>query len=172
MKRCFIAVFLLVAAVAGGCKPSAPPPPAARTVPALPTQAQPRLATIKLYLGPKEMTAEMAVTEMQERTGMMFRTNMAENDGMIFVLPRAERANFWMMNCVLPLSAAYIDPDGMILEIHDLQPGNTNGVVAATDNILYVLETPQGWFSKNGVAAGAVIRTDKGSLRKTFFGTE
>ena len=60
------------------------------------------------------------------QTGMMFRTNLAENAGMLFVLPMPQQASFWMKNCPLPLSAAYIDPEGVILEIHDLQPHNTN----------------------------------------------
>jgi len=135
----------------------------------IPTKAQPRLATIKLWIGPEQMSTEMAVTEMQERTGMMFRTNMAESEGMIFVFPMPQRADFWMMNTILPLSAAYIDPDGQILEIHDLQPHDTNSVNAATDNIQYVLETPQGWFKRHNIREGTVIASEKGTLRKTFF---
>ena len=100
---------------------------------------------------------------------MMFRTNMAESEGMIFVLPMPQRAGFWMMNTILPLSAAYIDPDGQILEIHDLQPHDTNSVNAATDNIQYVLETPQGWFKRHNIREGTVIASEKGTLRKTFF---
>lgn len=159
-------------AVTGGCKPSSDAPPAASTStdPLLPTSALPPLPTIKLYLGAQEMIAEMALTEWQQRCGMMFRTNMGTNEGMIFVFPRPGRASFWMKNCSLPLSAAYIDPEGTITEIHPLQPNDTNNVVAATANIQYVLETPQGWFQKNGITAGAVITTKKGSLPKTFFG--
>ena len=60
-----------------------------------------------------------------------------------------------MKNCVLPLSAAYIDPDGVILEIlHPLEPGNTNPVVAFTNRIQYVLETRQGWFQRHNVREG------------------
>ena len=115
------------------------------------------------------MNAELALNADQIRTGMMFRTNMEPNGGMLFVLPQPQRASFWMMNCFVPLSAAYIDPDGTILEIHSLQPQNTNPVVAAALNIQYVLETPQGWFERNQVATGAVIRTERGSLPETFF---
>ncbi len=134
----------------------------------IPTKAQAKLATIKLWIGPEAMSTEMAVTEVQERTGMMFRTNMAENEGMIFVFPTPVRADFWMKNTVLPLSAAYIDPDGQILEIHDLQPQDTNSVSAATANIQYVLETAQGWFKRHNIKEGTVIATEKGTLRKTF----
>jgi uncharacterized membrane protein (UPF0127 family) len=147
---------------------AAPGTPAAPEIPGLPTQAQPKLRTMQLWVGSKAMTAELALSPTEEETGMMFRTNMGPNDGMLFVLPALQRASFWMMNCDLPLSAAYIGPDGTILEIHNLEPHNTNAVVAASDNVQYVLETPQGWFKSNGIPAGTAISTEKGSLRDVF----
>lgn len=132
-----------------------------------PTQAQPRLATIQLWLGPERMTAEMALTEDQERTGMMFRTHVAENEGMIFVFP-TQRASFWMKNCPLPLSVAYIDPDGVIQEIHDLQPQDTNTVFSAAANIHFALETAQGWFQRHHIHEGMTVRTERGTLIDTF----
>ena len=56
----------------------------------------------------------------------------------------------------------------MILEIHDLQPHNTNDVVAASDRVQFVLETNQGWFRRHNVGPGTVIRTERGSLADTF----
>ncbi len=100
---------------------------------------------------------------------MMFRTNMEENEGMLFVFPEPIRASFWMKNTLLPLSAAYISPDGTILEIHDLQPQDTNTVVAATDNVQFVLETKQGWFKRHNIQEGMSISTEKGPLHKVFF---
>ena len=124
---------------------------------------------MKLWLGAEEMIAELALTGLQMQTGMMFRTNLAENAGMLFVLPTPQQASFWMKNCPLPLSAAYIDPEGVILEIHDLQPHNTNSVVASSARVQFVLETNQGWFRRHNVAPGAVIRTEHGTLMETFF---
>jgi uncharacterized membrane protein (UPF0127 family) len=114
------------------------------------------------------MVAELALTGVQQQTGMMFRTNLAENAGMLFVLPAPQRASFWMMNCPLPLSAAYIDPEGVILEVHDLQPQNTNSVVASSERVQFVLETSQGWFGRHNVTTGMVVRTERGTLRDTF----
>src|SRR6266478_3694950 len=111
-----------------GCGKPAAAPTAPITPAGLPTAAQPKLQTMKVWLGSEEMVCELALTGIQQQTGMMFRTNMAENAGMLFVFGGPYRASFWMMNTVLPLSAAYIDPDGVILEIHDLQPHNTNEV--------------------------------------------
>ncbi len=174
MKRIWISILLITGAtitagvfVAGCNKPSAtiPTPPVGF---AIPTQGQPKLPTIKLWLGAQEMITEMALTLLQEETGMMFRTNMAENEGMIFVFPVPQRASFWMKNTLLPLSAAYIAPNGTILEIHDLQPQDTNSVVASSDNVQYVLETPQGWFKRHDVKEGTLVTTDKGPLAKVF----
>lgn len=115
------------------------------------------------------MIAELALTGEQMQTGMMFRTNLAENAGMLFALPMPQRASFWMLNCPLPLSAAYIDPDGVILEIHDLQPYNTNSVVAASDHVQFVLETNQGWFQRHHVTPGTVVRTERGTLMDLYY---
>jgi len=163
-------MLLLVAAGCGGCgKPVAE---AANPVIDLtePVQAQPKLQTMKIYVGNHEMIAELALTGEQQQTGMMFRTNMAENAGMLFPLPYTRQASFWMKNCPLPLSAAYIDPDGVIQEIHDLKPYNTNSVLSASANIRFVLETPQGWFERHHVSPGIAIATERGNLMQTFFG--
>ena len=176
---------LTVLALAG-CQPAAtPPPPAATNAPApgaaapaplvavvdprIPTQAQGRLQTLKLWVGPKPMVAELALTPLQQQTGMMFRTNMDENEGMLFPSAYPEQKSFWMMNTRVPLSLAYIDPNGAILEIHDLQPFDTNSVPSASANVQYVLETPQGWFQKNGVGPGMVVSSEHGPFAKVFF---
>lgn len=174
MNRLRILTLLLAVVVCGGCaggcnKPASPATGAAAN-PSLPTAAQPKLQTMKLWLGAEEMIAELALTGGQMQTGMMFRTNMAENAGMLFVFPIPHRASFWMKNCPLPLSAAYIDPEGVILEIHDLQPHNTNSVVAASEQVQFVLEVNQGWFGRHNVTTGMVVRTERGPLRETFFG--
>src|SRR5215467_8072405 len=162
--------FLLLAVACAGCDKPADPSQAVPVETGEPTRAQAKLPTMKIRVGPQEMIVELALTPDQQRTGMMFRTNMAENAGMLFPLPYAQRASFWMKNCPLPLSAAYIDPEGVIQEIHDLQAYNTNAVVAASDNIRFVLETSQGWFERHHIGPGVAIATERGPLMKTVFG--
>ena len=160
-----ILTLLLGLGLCGGCVGGCNKPAA----PASGESAQPKLQTMKLWLGAEEMTAELALTGLQMQTGMMFRTNLAEDAGMLFVFPMPHRASFWMKNCPLPLSAAYIDPEGVILEIHDLQSYNTNLVEAASDRVQFVLETNQGWFGRHHVTPGMVVRTERGTLMETFF---
>jgi uncharacterized membrane protein (UPF0127 family) len=172
MKRFSLPALWVVVLILAGCSKSAETAervPIAVADPGAPTQAQPKLQTMKIYIGAEEMVAELALTSDQLRTGMMFRTNMAENAGMLFAMPFTGPASFWMKNCPLPLSAAYIDPEGVIQEIHDLQPFNTNSVVSASNNIRFVLETPQGWFQRHNIKTGVAIATERGPLMQTFF---
>jgi len=172
--------FLLIAvAFAAGCEKKAVPPAnnsatsaasSASVAPKVwePTEAQPKLRTMKLWVGTAEITAELALQPREIQTGMMFRTNIPTNTGMLFVFNTPYQAQFWMKNCPLPLSAAYIDPDGTILELREFKPYNTNLETAVTDRVKYVLETGHGWFESNGIRPGMVFRTERGSLNQTF----
>jgi hypothetical protein len=173
---------LLGAALAAGCgrSASAPPPapPASNPPPTVSAadgglvhlpHAQPRLPTVKLWLGTNELVTELALSRTQIATGMMFRESMKEEEGMLFVFARPNPVSFYMKNVKVPLSVAYIDQDGTILEIHDFQPFNETPVPSATDQVQYVLEVNRGWFQRRQVGVGAVIRTDRGTMRQTFF---
>ena len=170
MKLKFIFALLLVATVLVGCdKPIEPPAVTKLTMDdLLPKHAQPKLPTMKIYLGAETLDAELALTQEQEMTGMMFRTNIQETDAMLFVLPVPQRASFWMKNCPESISAAYITTDGTIQEIHHLEQNDTNSVVAARDDIRFVLETKEGWFGRHNITPGTVMQTEKGSLADTF----
>jgi uncharacterized membrane protein (UPF0127 family) len=123
---------------------------------------------MKIYLGAEVFDAELALTPREEQIGMMFRTNIQESDAMLFALPYPMRASFWMKNCPESISAAYITTDGTIQEIHHLEQNDTNSVVAARDDIRFVLETKEGWFTRHNIAPGTVMQTEKGSLADTF----
>jgi Uncharacterized conserved protein len=133
--------------------------------------AQPKLPTIQIKVGGNELTAEVARKQVEIATGMMFRTNMLENEGMLFVFPRPGKQSFYMKNCFVPLSGAYINPAGEIMQIIQMQPHNEIGIWSYTDDIQFVLEVPQGWFERHNVGVGAVVTTERGSLQETFFGS-
>ncbi len=171
----FLAVFLLVM-VAGCEKGSSTKPPSlpllTNAVPEIlvePSQAQQKLPAIKMYVGTVEIEVEQALTEIQIQTGMMFRKSMGPNEGMIFVHQDVGERNYWMKNCFVALSIAYINPVGRIVEIHDMKPHDTNTVDSVSNNIKYALETPQGWFKRNGIGPGVMITTGKGTLPETYF---
>ena len=126
--------------------------------------AQPRLPTLKLWLGNQELTAEVARRNVEIFTGMMFRTNLAETEAMLFVFPGPDRRAFYMRNTQVPLTAAYVAPDGTILELHDLKPFDETPAMSSSANIQFVLEVAQGWFPRHKITTGTVIRTPHGSL--------
>ena len=142
------------------------------TAPAIPgwppTNAQPRLQTMKLFVGPEVITAELAMTEIQVGTGMMFRKQMGENEGMLFVFARPHRTSFYMRNTILPLHVAYLDSEGTILELHELEALNETPVEAASNNVQFVLEMNKGWFQRHKIGVGSVITCDRGKLRDAF----
>jgi len=155
-----------------GCERSvttAAAPTPTNQIGSVPTKVQPKLPTIKVWLGSQELVTEVAATDLQIRTGMMFRETIAENEAMLFVFDRPEYRAFWMKNVSVPLSCAYIDPDGVILETHNMTPQETKPIESASDRIQFVLETKQGWFERNKISTGTVVRTERGSLAETFF---
>lgn len=135
----------------------------------IPTRPNPKLQTLRLFVGPHELQTELALTELQIRTGMMFRTNINEMEAMLFVFPMPHQVGFWMKNVPINLSCAYIDRDGYIVETHDMKANDEQSIQSGSERIQYVLETKQGWFERNGVKPGALIRTERGSLQETFF---
>lgn len=135
----------------------------------IPTHAQPKLPTLKLWIGAEELIAEVARSPREQQTGMMFRKSMEENEAMIFVLPVAREAAFWMKNTEVPLSLAYVDNEGKILEIYDLEPHNEESVPSKSDQVRFVIEVKQGWFKRHGIQPGTVAATEYGSLFDTFF---
>lgn len=183
-RGCLLTLFL-VAALGLGCdsgseKPAVPQlqtgvRPAASNaavarVPAIPSAPQSGLPVLKLWLGSQELKTEIASNPQQWATGMMHRTTMPDDEAMLFVFPRAMRASFWMKNTLLALSCAYIDASGTILEIHDMKPLDETPIVAASEDIQYVLETTQGWFARHQVPTNTIVRTERGSFAQTFFG--
>lgn len=178
MPVCLRLILLLAACLSSGCsKPGANPPDSTpKTNAALVEsgqphldRAQPKLPTVRLWIGRNELQAEVAATQTEISTGMMFRKQIGENEGMLFIFGRPHRASFYMRNTTVPLSAAYIDPEGRILEIVELKPLDETPVTATTDQVQFVLETKQGWFDKNQIEIGTIVRTELGSLKETFF---
>ena len=169
MKMMHWLPLLLTLALAAGCRKAETTAKPVAAEDQLPTQAQPKLRTLKIYLGAETLNAELATTPREVETGMMFRTNITDESAMLFIFAQPFQVSFWMKNCPDSLSAAYIRPDGMIEEIHHLEKYNTNSVVAAQPNIQYVLEVNDGWFQRHNVNTGMLVSTELGSLQQTFF---
>lgn len=162
-------LFLAALLIAGCKKEAAAKPPASNQI-SLPTHAQPKLPTMKVYVGPEVLDAELALTPAEQTAGLMYRTNITDQTAMLFVLPEPilPPDGFWMTNCPISLSAAYISPGGVIEEIHHLEKNDNVPVTATHNNIVFVLEVNDGWFARHHINTGTLIRTEKGSLAETF----
>jgi hypothetical protein len=127
---------------------------------------QPTLPTITLKVGNQNVRAEIANTEPTRQTGMMFRTKMGKNEGMLFVFEAPSYHAMWMRNTLIPLSVAYMDANGVIVSIHEMEPLTENPHQAAGP-VIYALEMNKKWFKNNKVKTGdRIIGLEKASKAK------
>lgn len=121
--------------------------------PASAQQPQTNLPRVKLSAGMHQIDAQVARTVDQRATGLMWRQNMPEREGMLFVFEQPTQQCFWMKNTFLPLSTAFIDDDGTVVNVADMQPQTTDPHCSARP-VRYVLEMNRGWFAKKGIKQG------------------
>ncbi|MCE0485119.1 MAG: DUF192 domain-containing protein [Methylacidiphilales bacterium] len=132
----------------------------------LPDQGAPQsLPAVTLHVGKATLHTEIAATPEQQEIGLMYRTRLADNDGMIFLLPLGT-ATFWMKNTYIPLSVAFIDKNGVILEIHDMKALDTTITRSDSDQVAYALEANLHWFSLNGIKPGDKLDPPPSTLSK------
>lgn len=81
---------------------------------------------------------------------------MGENNGMLFVFSYTGRQSMWMMNTDIPLSVAFLDEDGVILNLADMVP-NTKTPHSSAGAAKYALEMNRGWFKTRNITAGARV---------------
>ena len=118
--------------------------------------ADAELPEITLEINGHKVLAEVAATDSTRATGLMHRRMMPENRGMLFVFAHAQPQSFWMMNTHIPLSIAYVDEHGVIVNITDMKPLTTDPHPSSKP-AKYALEMNQGWFAKRGIKAGARV---------------
>lgn len=106
-----------------------------------------------LRIGPHIVKAEIAATPESRMRGLMQRSSLCAQCGMLFVFPAAGRHGFWMKDTPLPLSIAFIAPDGSIINIEEMQPHAIERHYAK-NKALYALEMNGGWFARHGIKAG------------------
>jgi len=82
------------------------------------------MSEVTLHIDKADLDTLVAATSAQQERGLMWVKSMPDNEGMIFLLPTVTTATFWMRNTLIPLSVAFIDKNGTILEIHDMQPAD------------------------------------------------
>ena len=114
---------------------------------------QAQLPLLELFAGMHRIEAEIAATSASRQTGMMQRTSMAPQRGMLFVFPEVAKHCMWMRNTLLPLSVAFLDEKGKIINIEEMQP-QSDANHCSTKPARYALEMNPGWFKSRGLGAG------------------
>jgi uncharacterized membrane protein (UPF0127 family) len=119
---------------------------------AAPAAAQP-LPVAELRAGMHLIRAEVAADYSTRGRGLMFRKSLAPNGGMLFIFDAADIHCMWMKNTYIPLSVAFLDAQGKVINIADMQPHSEQSHCAARP-ALYALEMTRGWFAERGVKPG------------------
>ena len=100
---------------------------------------------------------ELARSIRELSKGYMGREHIPEGTGMLFIFKRDEKLSFWMKNTPTPLSIAFINSNGEILEIRNMTPFSRKSV-NSSEPVRYALEVPQGWFERNNIGTGCIIK--------------
>jgi uncharacterized protein len=114
------------------------------------------LPTVELRIKGHRLVAEVAATEAARTTGLMNRFSLQPDHGMLFVFKEAQPQAFWMKNTYVPLSIAFIDSDGRILNIDDMAP-QTENTHPSRGRARYALEMKKGWFAQRAINAGESV---------------
>jgi len=109
---------------------------------------------LRLRIQGHELQAEYAQTVAQRERGLMGRRELAVDSGMLFRFDEVRRHCLWMKDTPLPLSAAFFDEAGLLVDVIDLEPFNTE-IRCSKRSARYALEMNQGWFDERGVELGA-----------------
>jgi uncharacterized membrane protein (UPF0127 family) len=158
MRTCIIV--LLLALLLAGCGPSdtgaTASPGAVSTGSGATTASELRTVTIDSSGGGEvEVRVEIADDLPEQTRGLMERTALAEDRGMLFVFSDEEVRSFWMKNTLIPLSIAYMDSDGRIVDLQDMKPLDDDPPhYVSAEPARYALEVNQGFFEEHGVRVG------------------
>jgi uncharacterized membrane protein (UPF0127 family) len=128
----------------------------AAALPAAAQQALPIQPMIELDADIHRIEAEVVSVEQSRERGLMFRKSMPDQHGMLFVFPAPALTCMWMRNTLIPLSVAFMDERGRVINIEDMQPRTENNHCTAKP-AKFALEMNVGVFKRWGVGPGSVI---------------
>jgi len=100
-----------------------------------------------------EVRVEIADNPLGRVIGLRGRKSLPENSGMLFVHAEEQRLSFTMDDTLIPLSIAFMDSEGRIVDIKDMKP-RTDGPYVSAEPARYALEVNQGFFEERGVKVG------------------
>lgn len=115
--------------------------------------AQGAMPLMELTAGFHRIEAEVAASDRDRQLGLMNRREMPPQRGMLFVFDHENTHCMWMRNTLLPLSVAFMDARGVIINIEDMKPQTEDNHCAKVP-ARYALEMNVGWFAQRGIKPG------------------
>ncbi len=146
-KNCLTHIAAIIATAIAAC--------AFTSLPAV-AQGHQTLPTKPLNIHIHVIKAEVARSESEREQGLMFRKNMGANEGMVFVFDAPAGICMWMKNTLIPLSVAFIDKNGVILNVEEMNAQTLDSHCAAGE-ASYALEMNKGWFKDKNIKPGTLI---------------
>jgi uncharacterized membrane protein (UPF0127 family) len=110
--------------------------------------------TTRLSINGHVLTVELATTPASLHCGLAFRDTLAADRGMLFVFGREREVRFWMKDTRIPLSIAFLDADGIIVALADMDPAHPERRYPSGVPVRYALETNRGWFAARDIRRG------------------
>ena len=112
--------------------------------------------TRALTIRDQKFEVEIAATPQTRALGLMNRFSLRTDHGMLFVFETPQPLAFYMKNTYVPLSIAFVDARGKILNIEDMRPLDES-THWSKGPALYAIEMRQGWFASKGIGAGDMV---------------
>jgi len=159
MRRALYTLALvLLLAGCGGTQDAAPDSSGASKTESGETTASSSLPTVTIDSSggePVEVRVEIADDDAERAQGLMNRESLGEERGMLFVFPDEEIRSFWMRDTLIPLSIAYIDSEGRIVDLQDMKALDDDPPsYVSAEPAQYALEVNRGFFRERGVEVG------------------
>ncbi|MCP1576745.1 signal peptide protein [Herbaspirillum rubrisubalbicans] len=115
-----------------------------------------KFPTTQLNIGIHLIKAEVAQTEAEREQGLMFREKMGDNEGMLFLFGQPAGVCMWMKNTLIPLSVAFMDEKGFIINIEEMKEQTLDSHCAKRAAV-YALEMNKGWFKQKNIKPGSKV---------------
>lgn len=120
------------------------------------TTAPSGLQVTQLTVAGHTVTAEVADTEPARERGLMDRDSLPPDHGMLFVYSQEASRSFWMRNTKIPLDIAFMDQNGIIVDIQHMK-AESDALHTSSQPAMYALEMNEGWFAAHDVKVGARV---------------